>query len=436
MNGLLTGLLARRETGLIEEIEKLERRIAHMENQANKGMWIAGDDIRLSQYTANRKRENSEALEAVRILRYRGFSREQIEKEWKRQESQDKKPDLAIEFFHILQNKGVDYSISGENIAVHGTLDLIGTSITSLPDNLSVGGDLGLSCSDITRLPENLSVCGSLDFCHTDISSLPDNLEVYGSIYLHPNRITNIVYREFWKYDHYTVFAAWLNGTYCVVVNDKIYTFEWFDGESVIADVAQAARECVDELKQRGEMEHYRLMKYCNIPLSEIPKAMRLLQKLMDAGYSAREIAQAALAEEARRAENKQVRVWHYEICNVSGNWHEDETPHKPDEEMFVVRNVRPVYFGEYTESENRTTWLNVSDCLPDLDTPVFGGWFSENGDFFWGCYVRTYSADAGGWVWATAEDFGKGDWLFGEDNPVEFWMPLPGKPELVGGAA
>lgn len=82
------------------------------------------------------------------------------------------------------------------------------------------------------------------------------------------------------------------------------------------------------------------------------------------------------------------------------------------------------------------TKWLNVSDCLPELDAPVFGGWFSESGDFFWGCYVRTRFANSDGWVWATAEDFGKGDWLFGEDNPVEFWMPLPGKPELAGGAA
>nr|WP_011279283.1 hypothetical protein [Sodalis glossinidius]CAI59428.2 hypothetical protein pSG4.12 [Sodalis glossinidius]CAI59441.2 hypothetical protein pSG4.12 [Sodalis glossinidius] len=106
----------------------------------------------------------------------------------------------------------------------------------------------------------------------------------------------------------------------------------------------------------------------------------------MDVGYLAREIAQAALAEEVKRAEKKQVRVWHYEICNVSGNWHEDETSHKPDEEMFVVRNVQPVYFGEYTEPENSTTWINVSDCLPELDTPVLGCWFSDNGNFVLDC--------------------------------------------------
>ena len=35
---------------------------------------------------------------------------------------------------------------------------------------------------------------------------------------------------------------------------------------------------------------------------------------------------------------------WKYEICNVSGVWEWEQTPHKPDEEMFVVRNVGPVY--------------------------------------------------------------------------------------------
>ncbi|WP_406703928.1 hypothetical protein [Sodalis sp.] len=235
MNGLLTGLLARRETGLIEEIEKLERRIAHMENQSNEGMWISGDDMQLSQYTANRKRillnENSEALSAVRILRCQGFSREQIEKEWKRQESQDKKSELVIEFIHILQNKGVNFSIGGENIAVHGTLDLSGTNITSLPDNLSVDDSLDLEKTCITRLP--------------------NNLKVGGFIYLHPEKITNIAYRKFLRNGDYTVFAAWINGECCIVVNSMIYTLREFFRGLPTTDVEQAARECVAELTQR-----------------------------------------------------------------------------------------------------------------------------------------------------------------------------------------
>ncbi|MGL9725121.1 hypothetical protein [Sodalis sp. (in: enterobacteria)] len=55
MNGLLTGLLARRETSLIEEIEKLEKRIVHMENQADAECWLLKEDIRQAQFEADCK---------------------------------------------------------------------------------------------------------------------------------------------------------------------------------------------------------------------------------------------------------------------------------------------------------------------------------------------------------------------------------------------
>ncbi|MGL9724899.1 hypothetical protein [Sodalis sp. (in: enterobacteria)] len=55
MNGLLTGLLARRETGLIEEIEKLEKRIVRMENQANIECWLLENDIRQARFKADCK---------------------------------------------------------------------------------------------------------------------------------------------------------------------------------------------------------------------------------------------------------------------------------------------------------------------------------------------------------------------------------------------
>ncbi|CRL45133.1 hypothetical protein SGGMMB4_02677 [Sodalis glossinidius str. 'morsitans'] len=55
MNGLLTGLLARRETGLIEEIEKLERRIIQMENIAEAERWNMMDDNQFAQYDSDRK---------------------------------------------------------------------------------------------------------------------------------------------------------------------------------------------------------------------------------------------------------------------------------------------------------------------------------------------------------------------------------------------
>lgn len=195
--------------------------------------------------------ESSEALAILRILRDSGFSSEQIGQEWGRQELQDKKSELTIEFIHMLQDKGIDFSIDGENIAVHGTLELSGTSITSLPKNFSVGGGLNLGYTDITRLPDNLSVGGGLDICYTGISSLPDNLKVGGFIHLHPQKITNIAYRKFWRNDDYTVFAAWINSECCIVVNSKIYTLGDFYYGAPTADIEQAARDCVAELEQR-----------------------------------------------------------------------------------------------------------------------------------------------------------------------------------------
>ncbi|CAJ0997503.1 hypothetical protein SODG_005665 [Sodalis praecaptivus] len=55
MNGLLTGLLARRETSLIQEIEKLERRIIQMKNIAEAERWNMMDDNQFAQYNADRK---------------------------------------------------------------------------------------------------------------------------------------------------------------------------------------------------------------------------------------------------------------------------------------------------------------------------------------------------------------------------------------------
>ena len=51
----MNGLLARRETGLIAEIEKLERRIVRMETQANIECWLLEDDIRQARFEADCK---------------------------------------------------------------------------------------------------------------------------------------------------------------------------------------------------------------------------------------------------------------------------------------------------------------------------------------------------------------------------------------------
>ncbi|CAJ0997509.1 hypothetical protein SODG_005661 [Sodalis praecaptivus] len=112
------------------------------------------------------------------------------------------------DFIEMLQEKNVPYSIDGDKIFVNGNLNLRDTSITSLPDNLNVGGSLNLENTCITRLP--------------------NNLKVGGFIYLHPEKITNIAYRKFLRNGDYTVFAAWINGECCIVVNSMIYTLGEF----------------------------------------------------------------------------------------------------------------------------------------------------------------------------------------------------------------
>ena len=76
------------------------------------------------------------------------------------------------------------YTINSDlSIEVEGSLDLLGTNITSLPDNLSVEGYLDLNRTKITSLPDKLSVGRNLYIKGTKITSLPDNLSVGGKIY-------------------------------------------------------------------------------------------------------------------------------------------------------------------------------------------------------------------------------------------------------------
>ena len=79
-----------------------------------------------------------------------------------------------------------------DNLTVGGSLDISGTKITSLPDNLTVGGWLDLSGTPITSLPDNLTVGGSLDLSGTPITSLPDNLTVGIWLDLRYTQITSL----------------------------------------------------------------------------------------------------------------------------------------------------------------------------------------------------------------------------------------------------
>ncbi|MDE9463533.1 DUF551 domain-containing protein [Xenorhabdus bovienii] len=72
--------------------------------------------------------------------------------------------------------------------------------------------------------------------------------------------------------------------------------------------------------------------------------------------------------------------------------------------------------------------WIKCSDRLPDLETPVFGGWFYE-GHFFWDCYIWVYDDDAEGLVWARVTYIGSDEWLFDSDYQITHWMPYPEPP-------
>ncbi|QXF35216.1 hypothetical protein CE143_20110 [Photorhabdus luminescens] len=76
--------------------------------------------------------------------------------------------------------------------------------------------------------------------------------------------------------------------------------------------------------------------------------------------------------------------------------------------------------------------WIKCSDRLPELDMPVFAGWFNADGEFFWGCYVRTISDfEINEWLWSICDDFGRGDWWLDDDySMITHWMPLPQPPK------
>jgi hypothetical protein len=91
---------------------------------------------------------------------------------------------LIKKWFDSVNVSPDEYTIDKDlNISVEGSLDLIRTQITKLPNNLSVGGDLDLYGSDITELPDNLEVRGNLFLRGTQITSLPDSLSVGGHIF-------------------------------------------------------------------------------------------------------------------------------------------------------------------------------------------------------------------------------------------------------------
>ena len=134
------------------------------------------------------------------------------------------------EFIKLLERKGVDFTLDGDNLTVGGSLYLQDcTGITALPDNLTVGGYLDLRGTGITALPDNLTVGGSLDLRGTGITALPDNLSVGGSLDLDAKRISNIAFRENCGYSSRTIFAAWNDNNFKISAGCFFDTLDKFE---------------------------------------------------------------------------------------------------------------------------------------------------------------------------------------------------------------
>ena len=145
-----------------------------------------------------------------------------------------------------------------DNLTVGGWLDLRGTSITALPDNLTVGGSLDLEGTSITALPDNLTVGGWLDLRGTSITALPDNLTVGGSLYLLPEKIANVSYRENCGYSSRTIFAVWTGKEFRIAAGCFFGSIDQFEqavddkySDSAAEAYKKAGRDCVAELTEK-----------------------------------------------------------------------------------------------------------------------------------------------------------------------------------------
>ena len=121
------------------------------------------------------------------------------------------------EFIKLLERKGVDFTLDGDNLTVNGWLDISDcTGITSIPDNLTVNGWL-------------------------DISSCTG--------------ITNVAFRENCGYSSRTIFAVWINENFKIAAGCFFDTLDKFEqavdakySGSAAEAYKQAGRDCVAEL--------------------------------------------------------------------------------------------------------------------------------------------------------------------------------------------
>lgn len=82
-----------------------------------------------------------------------------------------------------------------------------------------------------------------------------------------------------------------------------------------------------------------------------------------------------------------------------------------------------------------KDNWIKCSDSLPELDAPVFAGWFWRE-EFVWHVFMRSDSCGEG-WVWSHLNGYYISDSIdFIEDDDysmITHWQPLlsPPMPEV-----
>lgn len=105
----------------------------------------------------------------------------------------------------------------------------------------------------------NITVTNNLDLEDvSDVDALPDNLTVGGSLYLRPEKITNVSYRENCGYSSRTIFAVWTGKEFRIAAGcffGSIYQFEQAVDDKYSGSAAEAykkaGRDCVAELTEK-----------------------------------------------------------------------------------------------------------------------------------------------------------------------------------------
>ncbi|MGC0155548.1 hypothetical protein ACPRNU_24070 [Chromobacterium vaccinii] len=157
-----------------------------------------------------------------------------------------------------LAKRGIEFTEAADGkLTVGGYLDLEGTGVTALPNGLTVGGSLYLRGTGVTALPNGLTVGFSLDLRGTGVTVLPENFTAE-SVFLDPEKVSNVAYREKCGRQNRTIFAAWVGDVPFVAAGcfwGPLDKFESAVDENYNGAAAekykQAARDCVAELAER-----------------------------------------------------------------------------------------------------------------------------------------------------------------------------------------